>query len=470
MQFLSFPFGACIVLLLILYWGVPRRGFQNFLLLAFTLVFVGSFSPLALAVLLLATVQEWGIARALLRTEQPSRRLAWLWTSVLSNFAVLAFFRYHHFFAPELKHFILPLGATAVPVEFLAPVGVSFWLLQKTSLTFDIYFQRMTVVPSLARCITFVGFFPNLVSGPIERARNFLPQLEQARVASSVHFSQAVWLFVLGAFKKVVLADNLGLVASDLLGPDASGVAVVLGIWAYALQIWGDFAGYSDMARGTALLFGIQITENFLSPYAARDISDYWRRWHVSFSSWLSDTLYAPASFWLRNMENTGIVLATWITFLVSGIWHGNGWNYVAWGSVHAGAMSVFLLTKKKRKKLSKKWGDPWWIKALAIALTFHVVCLGYVFFRAPSLGAAFEQLGALVGGPLVPAGFSPDWATLVLCTMAVVGLHVVQLRTNTQFWVFKMPLRTRVAFYAVLLFVLVRFYAPAETFIYFQF
>lgn len=469
MQFLSFPFLAFLATVFLLYWAFPRRRFQNVLLLAASLVFVASWSLQALALLLISALFEWLVGRRMERLTASRARLGLLWVSIGVNLAQLGFFKYAHFFLPQIRTATSLLGWNASSLSILVPVGISFWTLQKMTLTLDVYFGRCPAERNFGRFLLFVSFFPNIVSGPIERARRFLPQLDSARGWDSRRFSEGVWLFAIGALQKIVIADNVADCATALLQPKASGLAVLLGTWAYAIQIYSDFAGYSDMARGVARIFGIDIYQNFQAPYLATNLADFWRRWHASLTDWLNDYIFTPTSFVLRDWGTASILVATWATFLTSGLWHGTGWIFLFWGGIHALGLTIYTLTAKRRKKFNKKWGKMWWAKGLAGLITFHWVCLGYVFFRASSFGEAVEHLQALFLGPW---GGLPKWNPAPLIASAI-GITVLQSRirsTGNVFWIFDLGVWTRVILYAVLGFLLLRFYAPAEKFIYFQF
>jgi D-alanyl-lipoteichoic acid acyltransferase DltB (MBOAT superfamily) len=334
----------------------------------------------------------------------------------------------------------------------------------------DVYFWRSKAPRDPLDALLFAGFFPTIMSGPIERAAHFLPQLAAARKWNTHRFAEGVWLIAIGAFQKAVIADNIGSVVDGLLNKPDSGSAVVLGLFAYAIQIFGDFAGYSDMARGVARLLGFDITQNFLAPYGSPNISEFWKRWHISLSSWLNDYVFSSCSMALREWGIRGMIAATWVTFLVSGLWHGTGWNYVVWGSVHAIGLTAFAVTKDLRKKAKKRWEKSWWLVPLAVSITFWWVCLGYLFFRAPGLPQALEQLGLVASRRWAWPVSTGDFAVVASCTAAVFYLHKAVYRGKDVFWIFKKPIWFRCGFYLALGLLLLRFHAPSERFIYFQF
>lgn len=469
MQFLSFAFLAFGGMLLGLHWAIPHRRWQNFLLLAGSLAFVYSWSRQLCILLVVSAAVEWILARRLKAAVETSWRRLWLWISIFLNLGFLAFFKYAHFFLPELKGVAASIGFRSQTLELLVPVGLSFWTLQKMTLTLDIYFHRIKRKVGFFEFLLSVSFFPTLVSGPIERMRNLLPQWKKPRVWSSQGFSEGIWLIAIGAFQKVVIADNVAGCVDALLKPGTSVLAIQLGLWAYALQIFADFSGYSDMARGIARLFGVNVIQNFQAPYAASNLSDFWKRWHVALSSWLNDYVFSPASMSLRDLGTFGVVIATWVTFLSSGLWHGTGWNFLVWGSVHAAGLTIYVLTKKTRKKYKKKWGNEVWLEPLMVAITLEWVCLGYLFFHAADLREVGGLLSSVSGGHWFGL---PDFDAriLVLSGLAIFALHWAYLKSHDPFWIFTQRVAIRTAVYLVLGLLLLRFYAPAESFLYFQF
>jgi alginate O-acetyltransferase complex protein AlgI len=298
-----------------------------------------------------------------------------------------------------------------------------------------------------------------------------LPQIAARRGFDLSRCYGALWLIGLGLFKKVYVADTCAGIVKDYLNleDNPTGSETLLGVYAYALQLYGDFAGYSDMARGVARLFGIDVTENFQAPYLAPNLSDYWKRWHVSLSSFLDDYVFAPTSMELRDFGSWGIVGATWVTFIVSGLWHGTGWTFLAWGAIHAAGLTVFFLTRRVRKRLKKRIPGSV-VSVLATLVTFHYVCFAYVFFRAESVSQAVATLGHLAHPYTVTEKIEESWRDLAWAAPLLFATDAVAWKRGGVFWVFREPLWVRAVCYAVVLFCVVRFHAPAEAFVYAQF
>ncbi len=469
MQLLSLQFALCFAALLALYWIAPKKAWQNALLLVGSIGFIGTHSLSAAVCVIVSTFIEWRLALAMGAVTERRPRLMVLWGSILLNVGQLAFFKYSQFFLPELATVLKPAGISLHVMSVLMPVGLSFWTLQKMTLTLDVFYRRKPATQSYWECLLFTAFFPTLLSGPIEFSRKLLPQFQTARTISTGQVAEAVWLLAMGAFHKAVIADNIGASVEVLMAPGHSGFSLLIGIWAYAVQIYADFAGYSYLARGCARLLGLDITQNFLAPYLAPNLSDFWKRWHVSLSGWLNEFIFVPTSLALRNWGTMSIIAAVWVTFLASGLWHGTGMAYVVWGSVHAVGLTIFNLTHGWRKRVKKKYGSAGWLKWSAVAVNFNWVCLGYFFFRAGHVGVAVDQLRSLFGhldwDPVVE-----NWNVIVPCTAVIFWLQSALAATKNEFWIFQKPIWFRAMAYLVLAFLLMRFYAPADRFIYFQF
>ncbi len=470
MQFLSPEFFASLAVLFTLYWIVPKRNWQNFLLLGASLGLLYYLSIPAFLVLIVSTALEWSIARKLGATNSQKGRFILLWVSILLNFSQLAFFKYSQFFLPEVSRLFSMVGFKTGTLHILMPIGISFWTLQKMTLTLDVFYRRRQPEKSLIQCLLFTSFFPTLPSGPIESSRNLIPQFETVRTWNTRLFSEGIWLFSIGAFLKAVVADNVAQCVDTLLAPGQKGVAILLGMWAYGIQIYGDFAGYSYMARGCARVLGINVTQNFMAPYLSRNLSDFWKRWHASLSGWLNEFIFMPISMRLRRWKTWSILIAIWVTFIMSGLWHGTGLTFFVYGCLHAMGLTVFILTKNFRKQIRSRFKNQAWLDSGAAIFTFNYVCIAYLFFRAPNVLTAMKQVAAIFEPFWNPTALSLDWTMLILSAFAVFGLQWQEWRSQTVFWIFDRGIWLRVAFYLLLGFVLLRFYAPSDSFIYFQF
>lgn len=337
-------------------------------------------------------------------------RKRYLTLSIAFNLTLLGFFKYFNFFIESATEFITLLGfqAHSSTLNLILPVGISFYTFQTMSYTIDVYRGKMEATKDPIAFFTFVAFFPQLVAGPIERASNLLPQFFKKREFQYQMGSDGMKLILWGLFKKMVIADNCALVVNPIFDnyQMASGLELIMGAILFAFQIYGDFSGYSDIAIGVAMLFGFQLMTNFRTPYFSRDIAEFWRRWHISLSTWFRDYVYIPLGG--SRVSKNKAIRNIFIVFLVSGFWHGANWTFIAWGGIHAALFIPIFLIGKNRSHLHE--GDhffPTIKEVFQIASTFIMVCVAWVFFRADTVGDAWGYLSGLFVNPLFPNNFN---------------------------------------------------------------
>ncbi|MBO7681075.1 MAG: MBOAT family protein, partial [Thermoguttaceae bacterium] len=355
MLFNSFTFPVFLLIVLSLYYCLARR-WQNLLLLLSSYLFYAWWDWRFVALLLYVTFVNYlaGLKIAEARPKSGGegdalvhspREKFWLWTAVAISLGLLGFFKYFNFFADSLVHLlnVLGFGATPFALRILLPVGISFFTFQALAYTIDIYRGKETVQRNFPLFALYISFFPQLVAGPIERSTRLIPQLKKRRVVTKEMIASASQLILVGYFKKIFLADGVAPVVNSIFEkPDGlCGLALLMGAYLLALQIYGDFSGYTDIARGVARLFGIELCLNFRQPYFASNITDFWRRWHISLSTWLRDYLYIPLG---GNRKGKGRTYRNlMLTMLLGGLWHGANWTFVAWGGLHG----LFLMAHK---------------------------------------------------------------------------------------------------------------------------
>lgn len=372
------------------------------LLLAASLVFYGWWRWSYLLLILATSLLDGWIGIRLGRTENPSARKALLGLSLSSNLGVLFVFKYYNFFRDTsvAAGWAWPFPAS----DLLLPVGISFFVFQSLSYTIDVYRRRLQPEPSLPRLVLFVSFFPQLVAGPIERAANLLPQLRRL-TAVRWDWSRArgaAMLILWGLFKKAFIADRLSIwVDAVWAQPEAAGgFTLLLAAWFFAWQIYCDFSGYSDIAIGSARLFGVDLMENFRQPYYAPTTQEFWRRWHISLSTWFRDYLYLPLGGSKAGRGRFLFNLA--IVFLVSGLWHGANWTFLAWGAWHGALVIVSHLTLAARDRWAERMGLPrWLVNGWRILITFQLVALGWILFRSTDIHQAMAIYGRIAAAPL---------------------------------------------------------------------
>ena len=359
-----------------------------------------------LGVTLLLTVSslDYVITQRMYASDHARTRKRLLWLSLSADLGVLCLFKYANFFAQTLNSFGLPIQPT--PLRWLAPLGLSFFLFQSIALVVDVYHRAAEPARSWLEHLTFIAFFPTLIAGPILRASQFLPQLREAKTldaeSANKNGSRALWLILLGLIKKIAIADYLrtNLVERVFDFPERySALEVLAGVYGYALQIYADFSGYSDIAIGSALLLGFTLPANFNAPYRATDLPDFWRRWHISLSTWLRDYVFFSIAG-VRARSTALLYAASFVTMLIGGLWHGAAWTFIAWGALHG----FGLIAVRWWQTFHSKHQTAYWLTfrhtrgatVLSTLITFHFVCLTWIFFRAETFAQAATVLRQL--------------------------------------------------------------------------
>lgn len=428
MLFNSLEFLIFLPTVFLLYWFLFNRSLplQNLLVLVASYFFYGWWSWEFMGLLLLSTALDYAYAFGVALQSRRRARL-FLWLSIINNLGILAIFKYYNFFAAEFGALLSNMGLEANPalLNVLLPVGISFYTFHGMSYVFDIYRGRLKPVTNFVDYAVFVSFFPLLVAGPIERATHLLPQIQLPRIFKRDQAVAGLRLILWGLFKKVVIADSLAPLVDSAFG-DPGGHdtwSLLAGAVAFSIQIYGDFSGYSDIALGTARLFGFELLSNFRFPYFARDIAEFWRRWHISLSSWFRDYLYIPLGG--SKSGKAKAVRNTFVIFLVSGLWHGANWTFIAWGFLHACAFLPLLLANRNRKHLNevvahgrKLPSTREWLQMIG---TFAFVTLAWVFFRAESIGAAVGYLQSMLLNVSIESRLDNMWKIPVLSIILLV-------------------------------------------------
>jgi alginate O-acetyltransferase complex protein AlgI len=401
--FHSLDFVLFFVAVTLLYWRLGHRA-QNVLLLVSSYFFYGYVHPWFLSLIGASTVIDYASARAMERW--PARKRAFMAVSIVSNFGMLGFFKYFNFFADNVHAALAAAGIeVGMPVlRVLLPVGISFYTFQAMSYTIDVYRGELRARRSLLDVAVFISFFPHLVAGPIQRASYLLPQVEEARRFSIERAASGFYLMVWGFFKKLVIADNVGVIANKVFAlSDPSFEVLWAGVFAFAIQIYADFSAYTDIARGSSRWLGFELTQNFDHPYLARNPADFWRRWNISLSTWFRDYVYIPLGgsrggrgMWARNVM---------VTFLLSGLWHGASWNYVLWGLYHG---VLLVLARLRDSVASARQAPAHQIPGtrtgpripglgprdlIQIPAMFVLTLIGWLLFRETELSAIVRDL-----------------------------------------------------------------------------
>ena len=472
MIFNSLEFAVFFVVVFLVY-GLLKHRLQNLWLLAASYLFYGAWDWRFLGLILLSTAVDYTVGIRLFKEQNPSIRFRWVSLSLAINLGILGYFKYAGFFVQSFIELLeaLDVSLSVDLLHIVLPVGISFYTFQTLSYTVDIYRRRLEPERNVLNFALFVAFFPQLVAGPIERATRLLPQIAKPRRISFEAISEGSWLVFWGLFKKVVIGDNLGPLVNAVYAPGASpsGPEVMLATYAFAVQIYCDFSGYTDIARGIAKILGFDLMLNFNLPYFARNPADFWRRWHISLSTWLRDYLYISLGGNRRGSTRTYINLA--LTMLLGGLWHGAAWNFVVWGAYQGFLLIVHRACQKPLQRLvpTSSLGTKAW-NLLSIVVTFQWVCLGWMIFRADSVA----QIGFLLGRLFEPwnLGLVPAWILpFTLLTAPLILMQLAQFTTGDLNCIQRCPVLLRAVIYAVFFLVLVILGEDfGQPFIYFQF
>lgn len=483
MLFNSLDFAIFLPIVFLLYWFATAQSLklQNFLIVAASYLFYGWWDWTFLSLILFSTVADYSIALRLFREESPVKRKVLLWISIGINLGFLVFFKYFNFF---LDNFITAFSFFGMELsvrslEIALPVGISFYTFQTLSYTIDVYKRKLTPTKDFVVFAAFVSFFPQLVAGPIERATHLLPQFQEKRKFDYDNAIDGLRQMLWGLFKKMVIADNCAALANMVFSnsTDYNGSTLVLAAIFFTFQIYCDFSGYSDIAIGTSRLFGFNLKQNFAFPYFSRDMAEFWRRWHISLSTWFRDYLYIPlggsrGSKWMK-------VRNTFIIFIVSGFWHGANWTFIFWGALNAVYFLPLLLLNKNRANtnvVAEGKYLPSIRELFGMATTFSLAVLAWIFFRADNLSHAFSYISGIFSADLFskPHFHAGDLVPNTL-KLIVFFLLIEWLGRNQQYAIAKLEERLNNKFirwtmYYGLILLIFLYSGQQQEFIYFQF
>ncbi|MDX2285103.1 MAG: MBOAT family O-acyltransferase [Bacteroidia bacterium] len=463
-----------------LYWFVfrDRLRIQNVLLLTASYVFYGWWDWRFLGLIAGGSLVDFVSSYQMSRTEDARRRKAWLMLSVVFNLGMLGFFKYFGFFVDSFIALAQSFGVTLGPrtLRVILPVGISFFVFQSLSYTIDVYRKRIKAATDPVAFLAFVSFFPQLVAGPIERASNLLPQFYKARRFDAEKAREGLRYILWGLFKKVVIADSLGQCVDLAVAHHEAyrGSVLAVSVFLFAIQLYCDFSGYSDMAYGTARLLGFDLMRNFNLPYFARDIFDFWRRWHISLTTWFRDYVFLPLSKGKTNLSKAMLIRNYLITFTVSGLWHGANWTYVIWGVLHGLYHIPYILFPQLKSTIQQTrppYTVPGTVRAgLQIGLTLGLNLFALMFFMSPSVAHALSYMGHL----FTPSLFQElnDFRLEFAGALAFLGLEwvVFHYRKHHPLEIGHWPAVLRWSVYYAMVLVILYFNYERRAFIYFQF
>ena len=480
MLFNSIDFAIFLPIVFILYWFVFQKNLrlQNLLIIIASYLFYGWWDYRFLALIAFSSLLDYSIGIALKKYEDKNTRKSLLILSLLVNLGFLGFFKYYNFF---LDNFVDAFSLLGKPISvqglnIILPVGISFYTFQTLSYTIDVYRQKLEPTKDIVSFFAFVSFFPQLVAGPIERASNLLPQfyIKRQFVYSSAidGMRQILW----GLFKKVVVADNCAAFANQIFDnyTDHSGSTLFFGVLFFTFQIYGDFSGYSDIAIGTSRLFGFNLMRNFAFPYFSRDIAEFWRRWHISLSTWFRDYVYIPIGGSKGGMAKK--IRNVFVIFLVSGFWHGANWTFIIWGFLNALYFIPVMLLNKNRvntNDVAEGVLFPTFVELRQMLFTFLLTMIAWVFFRAPSVSDAILYLNGLFDISIftIPENLN-EWILTLVFILALVVVEWLQREKEHALELYntKMSKQLRWSFYLIIFFIIFWYGGTQQDFIYFQF
>lgn len=483
MLFNSIDFLFFLPIVFVVYWGVFRNNYQyqNGSIVLASYIFYGWWDVRFLALIVFSSVLDFGIGLKIDQTKNTKIKKRWLWLSLSANLGILGFFKYYNFFIDSFVQGFTFFGISleTTHMQIILPVGISFYTFQTLSYTIDIFRNQLKPTRNIVAFLAFVSFFPQLVAGPIERARHLLPQFHKKRTFNYSESVDGLKQFLWGLFKKVVIADSCAEMADWAFAhaDTYSGSSLYLGAIFFAFQIYGDFSGYSDMAIGTAKLFNFRLQQNFTFPYFSRNIAEFWRRWHISLSTWFRDYLYIPLGGSRGNKRST--IRNVCIVFVISGFWHGANWTFIGWGVLHALFFLPLILQQKNRTYLDTVASNsvfPSFKEIVQMLITFNLVTFAWILFRATDIHQAILIYSKILSPTLFE---TPEYVyidVLIRCVFLIIIFVIIEwIGRREQYAIEKIvsayPRYIRWSFYSFIIVLIGVFAKTKESpFIYFQF
>ena len=487
MLFNSIQFAVFLPIVFLLYWFVFDRfickskyqlRLQNAFVVVASYVFYGWWDWRFLLLIAFTSFCSWGSGLLIGKAESKKKAKTWMWLNIVLNLGILALFKYYDFFVTEFAQ-LFNLSTDGILLKVILPVGISFYTFQALSYSIDVYRGKIEPTNDIIAFFAFISFFPQLVAGPIERATNLLPQFLKKREFDYDTAVDGMRQILWGLFKKIVVADNCAVYVNQVFADytNQTGSTLLLAAIFFTFQIYGDFSGYSDIAIGTAKLFGIKLMRNFNVPYFSRDIAEFWRRWHISLTTWFRDYVYIPLGG--SRVSKAKVVRNTFIIFLVSGFWHGANWTFIAWGAFHAILFLPLILAGKNRKYTNQVAEGrilPTLKEAGQMLLTFFLVMMGWIVFRAQSIGQAWEYICRVFNTSLfsIPWLISKDfYIPTILSIVAMLIMEWFTRREQHEFALQNLSINKwvrRALYIAVALIIIWYGHFSYNQFIYFQF
>ena len=482
MLFNSIQFAIFLPIVFLLYWFVFDRfiskskhqlKLQNAFIVVASYVFYGWWDWRFLLLIAFTSFCSWGSGLLIEKTESRRKAKAWMWLNIVLNLGILALFKYYDFFVTEFMQ-LFHVSSDRLLLRVILPVGISFYTFQALSYSIDVYRGKIEPTRDIIAFFAFISFFPQLVAGPIERATNLLPQFLKKREFDYDTAVDGMRQILWGLFKKIVVADNCAAYVNQVFADytNLSGSTLLLAAIFFTFQIYGDFSGYSDIAIGTAKLFGVKLMRNFNVPYFSRDIAEFWRRWHISLTTWFRDYVYIPLGG--SRVSKAKVIRNTFIIFLVSGFWHGANWTFIAWGTYHAILFLPLILTGKNRK-YTNQVAEKRWLPSLKetgqMLLTFFLAVVGWIIFRAESIGQAWEYVCGMCNASIInmPMMYVGTKKSLMLATVMLVLEWLTRRKEHALQYSRRFPSWAAWIFSMLMVLLMLEYAGNSQSFIYFQ-
>ncbi len=478
MLFNSIEFAIFLPIVFLLYWFVFNRNLklQNLFIVVVSYIFYGWWDWRFLLLIAFTSFCSWGSGLLIEKYRETSKKAKTINVlNIVLNLLILGVFKYYDFFVTSFANLFLNGKTDGLLLKIILPVGISFYTFQALSYSIDVYCGKLKATHDIVQFFAFVSFFPQLVAGPIERATNLLPQFEKPRKFDYYEAVDGMRQILWGLFKKIVVADNCAVYVDQVFNTyqDQTGSTLLLAAILFTFQIYGDFSGYSDIAIGTAKLFGIRLMRNFNVPYFSRDIAEFWRRWHISLTTWFRDYVYIPLGG--SRCSKAKVIRNTFVIFLLSGFWHGANWTFIAWGVYHAVLFLPLILLGKNRKHTDIVAAGrilPTFKEAGQMLLTFFLVVIGWIIFRAGSIGQAWKYICGICDASIIAIPIKKK--LLLECVVFIsLLLSVEWLQRNKQHGLNQIPIKSKAVrwfIYIALIYIVLCFGGETEQFIYFQF
>jgi len=476
MLFNTLRFALFFLSLYVLY-RLLKHKWQNRLLLIASYIFYAFWDWRFLSLILFSTLFNYYLGLKIDSATQPNKGKAYLVSSVCLNLAVLGFFKYFNFFADNLQSLLGLFGWHPGWVTFniILPLGISFYTFQAMSYPIDIYRKVIKPTRNPFDFALFIAFFPQLVAGPIERARNLIPQIVNERKITQEEFCQGCWLIFWGLYKKILIADNLAKIADSVFGASGSfyGGTILIATYAFAFQVYADFSGYSDMARGLAKVMGFNLMVNFRMPFFSKNPFDFWQRWHISLTTWIKEYLYYPLAlgrFFGRQLKPPVVIMLTWT---IMGFWHGAAWRFVLWGAYHGAILIIYnkLRPYFNTMRLKERFSSDTW-DALRMFFVFHLFSIGIIFFAVQSTPEVFTALQRIALDLMSPYRLDMGMLSLLFINIApLLLMEYFQYKNDNETIILTWPTLVRGVIYFIILYSIILYGDfSAQKYYYFQF